>query len=128
MHFQQFLHRRGIVVVISDFYEEPETIIKTVEPLRFHGNEVILFHVLDPQEIAPKLSEPVLLLDMETKTPWKCRRNTRSTNTGSKIDAHIEELRNQAQRAGHGLFPGATPAVRSTRALREYLNIRQGRR
>ena len=40
VHFQNFLHRRGIVVVLSDFYEQPETIIKTVEPLRYHGNEV----------------------------------------------------------------------------------------
>src|SRR5689334_7069547 len=67
LHFQQFLKRRGIAVVISDFYEEPETVIKAMEPLRFRGNELILFHVLDPQEIQPKLKEPVLLVDMETK-------------------------------------------------------------
>ena len=48
VHFQNFLHRRGIVVVISDFYEDPAVIVKTVEPLRFRGNEVILFHLLDP--------------------------------------------------------------------------------
>src|SRR6266545_3684102 len=53
IHFMSFLRRRGIVVVISDFYEAPDVIVKTVEPLRFRGNEVILFHVLDPQEIAP---------------------------------------------------------------------------
>ena len=52
-HFQNFLHRRGIAIVISDFYEDPETIVRTIEPLRFHGNEVVLFHVLDPQEIRP---------------------------------------------------------------------------
>ena len=61
VHFQNFLHRRGIVVVMSDFYEQPEMIVKTVEPLRYHGNEVILFHMLDPQEIKPKFREPVLL-------------------------------------------------------------------
>ena len=32
--------------------------MRTVEPLRFHGNEVVLFHVLDPQEIRPELGEP----------------------------------------------------------------------
>src|ERR1700690_405700 len=52
VHFLDFTRRRGLVVVISDYYERPETIVKTVEPLRFRGNEVILFHVLDPQEIA----------------------------------------------------------------------------
>ena len=52
-HFLNFMRRRGLVVVISDYYERPEVIVKTVEPLRFRGNEVILFQVLDPQEIAP---------------------------------------------------------------------------
>ena len=65
LHFQNFLHRRGIVVVLSDFYEKPEMIVNTIEPLRQRGNEVILFHVLDPQEIAPKFRDPVLLVDME---------------------------------------------------------------
>ena len=27
-HFQNFLHRRGIAIVISDFYEDPETIVQ----------------------------------------------------------------------------------------------------
>src|SRR5579871_3111282 len=54
IHFQQFLRRRGIVVVISDFYEDAEKVIQTVMPLRFRGNDLILFHVLDPQELRPK--------------------------------------------------------------------------
>src|SRR6202166_4238576 len=41
VHFQNFLHRRGLVVVLSDFYERPDVIVKTVEPLRYKGNEVI---------------------------------------------------------------------------------------
>jgi len=64
LHFQNFLRKRGMVVVISDFYESPDTIVRTIEPLRYHGNEVVLFHVLDPQELKPELDEPVLLVDM----------------------------------------------------------------
>ncbi len=63
-HFQQFLRRRGIVVFISDFYDSPEHIVRTVEPLRFHGNEVVLFHVLDPKEIRPEIREPSTLIDL----------------------------------------------------------------
>jgi uncharacterized protein (DUF58 family) len=55
IHFQEFLRRRGIVVVLSDFYEDPEKVINTVAPLRFRGNDLILFHVLDPEEIRPTL-------------------------------------------------------------------------
>src|SRR5271170_1624552 len=65
-HFQEFLRRRGVVVIISDFYESPEKVLWTIEPLRFHGNEVVLFHVLDPKEIRPDLNEPAMLVDLET--------------------------------------------------------------
>jgi uncharacterized protein (DUF58 family) len=65
-HFQELLHRRGIAIVISDFYEDPATIVRAVEPLRFHGNEVVLFHILDPQEIRPVLKGSSLLVDLET--------------------------------------------------------------
>ena len=92
VHFQQFLHRRGIVIVLSDFYENPDTIIKTVEPLRFRGNEVILLHVLDPQEIEPKFREPVLLLDMEDKSSLEVTPEYARTEYRVKIDAHIESL------------------------------------
>src|SRR5260370_1805975 len=33
IHVQQVLRRRGIVVVMSDFYEDPDVIIKTFAPL-----------------------------------------------------------------------------------------------
>lgn len=43
--------RRGILLLISDFYDEPDAILEAIKPLRFLGNELIVFHVLDPQEI-----------------------------------------------------------------------------
>ncbi|MBI2834969.1 MAG: DUF58 domain-containing protein [Acidobacteria bacterium] len=43
--------RRGIVVLVSDLYEEPQTIVDALAPLRFRGHDVIVFHVLDPAEI-----------------------------------------------------------------------------
>src|SRR6202171_3961919 len=43
---QQSPHARDIVIVLSFFYDQPNTTTKTAEPLRYRGNEVILFHVL----------------------------------------------------------------------------------
>jgi uncharacterized protein (DUF58 family) len=126
VHFQNFLHRRGMVVVISDFYEDPAVIVKTVEPLRFRGNEVILFHLLDPQEIAPKFREPVLLVDMENSgsamevSPEYARHEYRT-----KIDAHIEALRSQARGAGMDYFLVDTSRPLDE-GLREYLSVRRG--
>jgi uncharacterized protein (DUF58 family) len=125
-HFQQFLRRRGIVVFISDFYDSPERIVRTVEPLRFHGNEVVLFHVLDPKEIRPEIGEPSTLVDLETQerieiTPEYVRDDYRK-----KFDAHVEALRDKARGAGMDYHLLVTDRPLDD-ALREYLSIRQGR-
>jgi uncharacterized protein (DUF58 family) len=43
--------RRGLLVLISDFYEEPDAVLDAIKPLRFLGNDLIVFHVLDPAEL-----------------------------------------------------------------------------
>jgi uncharacterized protein (DUF58 family) len=127
VHFQNFLHRRGLVVVLSDFYEQPDLIVKTVEPLRYRGNEVVLFHMLDPQEIKPKFREPVLLVDMENSgaalevSPEYARNEYRR-----KIDAHVEALRAKARGAGLDYFLMDTSRPLDE-GLREYLAIRRGK-
>jgi len=126
VHFQQFLHRRGIVIVLSDFYENPDTIVKTVEPLRFRGNEVILLHVLDPQEIEPKFRAPVLLLDMEDKSSLEVTPEYANNEYRAKIDAHIESLGTATRRAGMDYFLMNTGRPLDE-GLREYLAIRQRR-
>ena len=66
-HLQNFLRRRGIVIVISDFYEQPETIVRTVAPLRFHGNEVVLLHILGSTvRFVLCCAESAILVDLET--------------------------------------------------------------
>jgi uncharacterized protein (DUF58 family) len=60
------LRRRGIVVVISDLYDEPEAVAKAVRPLRYRGHDVIVFHVLDPAELDFPFTESVSFEDMET--------------------------------------------------------------
>jgi uncharacterized protein (DUF58 family) len=125
-HFQEFLRRRGIVLFISDFYDSPEKILRTVEPLRFHGNEVVLFHVLDPKEIRPSLAAPAILVDMETRTRMEVTPEYIRDEYSRKIDAHVEALRDGARAKGMDYFLLVTDQPLDG-ALREYLSIRQGR-
>jgi hypothetical protein len=64
---QSFVRRRGMVVILSDFYEKPQTLIRAIEPLRYRGNEVVLFHILDPKELEPELGASTVLVDLETR-------------------------------------------------------------
>lgn len=61
------LTRRGIIVLISDLYDEPEPLLTALEHLRFRGNEVIVFHILDRQELDFDFAEPLVLEDAETE-------------------------------------------------------------
>lgn len=63
----ELLTRRGIVVLISDLYDDPERVIEGLEHLRFRGNDVIVFHVMDNQEVDFDFIEPVVLEDSETE-------------------------------------------------------------
>ena len=123
-HFQSSLHRRGIAIVISDFYEDPEVIVRNIAPLRFHGNEVILFHILDPQEIRPVMTGPVILVDLETEQKLEVIPEYARTSYRAKIDTHIEQLRSRTRAAGmdYQLLVTSQPL---DLALREYLTLRQ---
>ena len=105
-HLVDFLRRRGLVVAISDFWENPETVIKTVGPLRSRGNELILFHVLDPEEIQPKLRGPVLLEDLETGAKMEVSPDYATHEYKGKMSAHLEDMKSRARGRGHRLFPG----------------------
>jgi len=125
-HLREFLHRRGLIVCISDFWETPQKIIDTIAPLRYHGNEVILFHLLDPEEIRPKLKNSVLLEDMESGATLEVSPDYAHHEYPAKIDAHLEELKKKAQGAGLDYFLVDTSRPLDG-ALREYLAIRKGR-
>ncbi|HTV51622.1 MAG TPA: DUF58 domain-containing protein [Steroidobacteraceae bacterium] len=124
--FQGLLHRRGIVVLLSDFYESPATILRAVEPLGFRGNELVLFHVLDPEELHPTLDNAAVLVDLETQAQLDVSAEYARQEYPQRIAAHIEALRAGARAAGIGyrLLPTHEPL---DGALREYLAVRQGR-
>jgi uncharacterized protein (DUF58 family) len=126
LHFQNFLRKRGMVVIISDFFESPDTIVRTIEPLRYHGNEVVLFHILDPQELKPELDEPVLLIDMETQESLEVTPEYGHDEYRTKVQSHITQLKDRARSAGMDYHLLVTDRPLDG-ALREYLTLRQGR-
>ena len=125
--FLEVFRKRGVVIVISDFYEAPERIIGALEPLRFRGNEVLLFHVLDPAEVRPNFRGPTTLIEMETQESLEVSPEYARLEYTKKIDAHLESLRDGARGAGMDYFLLVTDRPLDG-ALREYLAIRQGKR
>lgn len=60
------LSHRGIVLLISDFYEDPDTVLEASRHLRYRGHDLIVFHVLDPAEIDFPFEEASSFQDLES--------------------------------------------------------------
>ncbi len=125
-YFPEFLKRRGIVLIVSDFWESPESLVKAIEPLRYHGNEVVLFHVLDPEDVRPKLNGPAIVVDLETNEQLEVTPDYTKNEYREKIEGHLADLRNRTQSAGLGYHLLMTDNPLD-QALREYLTLREGR-
>ena len=124
--FREFQKGRGLVAVISDFYCEPDALLKGVQPLAYQGQDVVLFQVLDPQELDPKLKESALFEDMETGETMEVSPIFMRSRYRERIREHIDELHRSALRAGadHHLVKTDEPL---DGALRNYLLFRQRR-
>lgn len=77
------IKRRGLVVLISDLFDDPEKIISGLKHFRHRGHEIVLFHLLDPLEISLDFSGEVRFVDRETgeklrAQPWFIRKEYRS--------------------------------------------------
>jgi uncharacterized protein (DUF58 family) len=116
--------RRGILLLISDFYDEPDAVLEAIKPLKFLGNDLIVFHVLDPQEIRFDYEDASAFEDLESReqipvVPQSFREQYRKL-----IQEHIAALRTRfsEQRIDYALIDTSEPL---DRAMFSYLSSRE---
>jgi uncharacterized protein (DUF58 family) len=116
--------RRGILLLISDFYDEPDEILEAIKPLRFLGNELIVFHVLDPREIDFAYDDASTFEDLETAEQMPVVPQSFRDQYRAMIQDHVNALttRFSEQRIDYTLVNTAEPL---DRALFSYLSSRE---
>lgn len=110
-HALGIMTRRGILVIISDLYESPEDVLAAIKPLRYRGNDVIVFHVLDPAEIDFPFEEAGNFEDLETGERIPIVPQTQRAKYNELVMAHIAELGRLFSRdqIDYALFDTGTP-------------------
>ena len=58
--------RRGFIVLVSDLLSDADQLIDALRHFRFSGHEVLIFHVLDPQEVTFDFDDIMHVKDIET--------------------------------------------------------------
>jgi len=90
----EILTHRGIVVIISDFYDQPDRLQEAFQHLRFKGHDLVAFHVLDQNELDFDFSDPVLLLeDAETQEQMPVLPDVVMDGYRERMRNHVEAMR-----------------------------------
>lgn len=116
--------RRGILVVASDFYDEPEALAEALGFFRAQGHDVVAFQVLDPAEIDFPFSAAANFRDLETGQVLPVSPEKLAGAYRKRIGRHVAALREHFGRHGvdHVLLNTSEPL---DRALYAYLVFRQ---
>jgi uncharacterized protein (DUF58 family) len=61
------IKRRGLILILSDLYDDPETVLRAFQHFRHRRHEVLVFHLLDHAEIEFPFDGLVSFRDMETR-------------------------------------------------------------
>ena len=86
------LYHRGIILILSDFYEEPERVLDSIRHLRARGHDVIVFHLLDPAELEFPFESAASFRDMESETMIPIVPDQLVDEYRTLIGQHTEEL------------------------------------
>lgn len=60
------IRKRGMIIVISDLFDEPEAVMDVLKHFRHSGHEVIVFQVLTRDEVELPFTGQILFEDLET--------------------------------------------------------------
>jgi uncharacterized protein (DUF58 family) len=118
------IKRRGLIVLVSDLLDEPAAILKGLRQFRFKGNDVIVFHLLDPAELTLPFDGNILFEDLEAASLQVVTdpRAIRSTYQ-QVVQEFINDMRKQCHdnAIDYQLISTATPL---DQALASYLSWR----
>ena len=117
------LSRRGMVIVISDLLDKPDDVIRALKHFQFRGTDVIVFHVLDRDEIEFPFSRPTRFEDLESADEVMAVPGAIRDHYLKQIGALIDRYKRELGAAGidYNLLPTSQPLEM---ALLSYLSTR----
>jgi len=92
-HVQGQLKKKGLLVVISDFYTEPDELAQLLRGLAARGHDLLLVHVLAPAERQPKLEQSATLRDAETGQVMEVTREEIRDEYPKRLEQHLDSLK-----------------------------------
>ena len=94
------LSKRGMVVLISDLLDDPDEVIRRLKHFQFRGTDVIVFHILDPDEIDFPFERVTRFEDLETSEEVSAVPGAVRSHYVREMEALIDRYRRELGGAG----------------------------
>jgi uncharacterized protein (DUF58 family) len=120
----QRVHKRGMLVLISDFLAPLDEFATRLTYLQGRGHDVVAFQILDPAELTFSFDEATLFLDLETGRDVYVDPSAARAQYLERFNAHQESLAAIAVERGVALHRVSTETPLEN-PLREFLYSRQ---
>ncbi len=117
------LNKRGMLVLISDLLAPLETLEESLGSLSVRGQDVIVFHILDPEELQFQFGAPELFVDLETNRRLYVDPNAVRREYLKRISEHLESIRGICSRLGL-VYQQITTDIPLETALPEVIRLR----
>ncbi len=110
-HIASQLKRRGLVIVLSDLLDEPAEVMQGLRHLRYQKHEVLVFHVLDGDEIAFPFTQLTQFEDLEADVRVVTDPRAIMADYQEQIQQFIKDYETQCRRQAidYTLFDTRTP-------------------
>ena len=74
------IKKKGFIILLSDLFDSSQKIINSLKHLRYYNHEVLVFHILDKQEIELNYNEKMIFEDLENDNqivtePWQVKKS-----------------------------------------------------
>lgn len=117
------IKRRGLIVIISDFFDDLESISSALKHFRHKENEVILFQILDPRELDFNFGRAAKFIDLESKEELVTNSHQLKESYQKAVQEFISKIKNICynQNVDYNLIVTSDPF---DKALREFLSKR----
>jgi uncharacterized protein (DUF58 family) len=106
------IKKRGMIIVMSDLFDAPEKVLRALQYFRHRRNEVIVFHLLDKNELEFPFERLTMFEDIEDTTS-RMLADPRTIREAylQQLQAFIEDYRKacRRERIDYNLFPTTAP-------------------
>ena len=126
--FAERIRRRGLIIVLSDLFDDPDAVLTSLQHFRHKKHEVIVFHLLDPYELTFPFERLTLFRDLEGQLgPIMTEPHALKRKYLEKLDEFRTKLKRGCRESAIDYFEIDT-SEDFGRALTRYLATRQRRR